>query len=133
MPGLAAEDLRGEAESLTSEFELSLAVMGMEFYRWLRIDTQPVTLDGRCHVLVVIEDATNRKVAEKEARRTRRGSSWLCMAPPWDCGTGMSPAAKLSSMSGGLRCSDTPWTELDPEYPDVAEPHSQRGYGRGFG
>jgi len=61
----------GTKDSLATEFELPLSVLGMEYYRWLGIEVQPVTLDGQRHVIIAVEDATNRKLAEKERKESQ--------------------------------------------------------------
>jgi len=55
-----------------AEFQPALLVNGQPHRPWLSISAQPVTLHGRKHALVAVDDITKRKAMEEELRAAAR-------------------------------------------------------------
>ncbi len=68
----AFEDaLRSGAAVQGIEAEVVLMLGGREARLWLAVSADPLTLEGRPHVLLALNDVTDRKRAEAELRRER--------------------------------------------------------------
>jgi len=55
-----------------AEIQANLLINGQERRPWLRVSAELVLLDGRKHVVVAVDDITDRKLAEKELIETNR-------------------------------------------------------------
>lgn len=55
-----------------AEIQLTLVIGGQECRPWLRVSAEPVLLDGRKHVVVAIDDVTDRKQAEEALQEEER-------------------------------------------------------------
>ncbi|MBU0607585.1 MAG: PAS domain S-box protein [Armatimonadetes bacterium] len=55
-----------------AEIQPTLMAGGREYRPWLRVSAEPVVLDGRRHVIVAVDDISDRKRAEDEVRRVSR-------------------------------------------------------------
>jgi signal transduction histidine kinase/CheY-like chemotaxis protein/ABC-type nitrate/sulfonate/bicarbonate transport system substrate-binding protein len=64
------EVLHGGTSVSGAEIQLSLWIAGQEPHSWFRISAQPVSFNGRKHVVVALDDITERKRAEALLRST---------------------------------------------------------------
>ncbi|MEI6916421.1 MAG: diguanylate cyclase, partial [Armatimonadota bacterium] len=52
-----------------AEIQTTLVIQGQERHPWLRVSAEPITISGRKHVIVAIDDITERKLGELELVR----------------------------------------------------------------
>ena len=64
---------------------LTASISGREHRPWLSVSAEPVVLDGRKHVLVAIEDITERKRAQETLRMSEARLRAVLDASPFPC------------------------------------------------
>ena len=68
----AIEQVLGSETSIRgAEIQATLSIDGHEHHPWLRISAEPVLVDGRGHVIVAVDDITERRLAEQELHNAK--------------------------------------------------------------